>query len=87
MSTTTGPLSNSVYYTGNDNRTGYSISLASIPPPMFTFSANGATGKLFEKDGKLHFEGDFAESAKIFIEHCVNYGQYLKQKIQQELKS
>jgi len=43
------------------------------PPPMnLTFlDSNNEVGRFFEKDGKLHFEGNVDESAQIFVKEVI----------------
>ncbi len=44
------------------------------PPTSIQFNLNGPIGRIFEKDGQLHFEGDLHESAKVFFDYlCQNF--------------
>lgn len=51
--------------------------IQNLPPPSFTFmksSNSDPAGRLFvNSDGKLEFEGNCEESAKIFFEHLVKW--------------
>lgn len=38
-------------------------------PNELNINLNGAVGRLFEKDGELHFEGDLHESAALFFDY------------------
>jgi hypothetical protein len=35
------------------------------------FDSDGIIGRFYEKDGKLHFEGDVNESAEQFVEYVI----------------
>lgn len=39
------------------------------PPTYIQFDLNGSAGRIFEKEGQLHFEGDIHESAKVFFDY------------------
>jgi len=38
-------------------------------PSELVINLNGPVGRLFEKDGKLHYEGDLHESASVFFDY------------------
>jgi hypothetical protein len=43
---------------------------------VFTGGDGGEVGKLTWEDGKLHFEGNADESARIFLDHVI--GEYMR---------
>ena len=76
-----------------ENTKIYRLQDLSLLPSRFYFHGKGnkRIGTLFERDSKLHFEGDVEESAEIFFEQvrsiADNYIRRQKIKAEELLKS
>ena len=60
-----------------DEFEGTHIHIAKFQPPPLSLSFHdvndnsNTVGRFFEKDGKLHFEGDVDKSAEIFVREVI----------------
>ena len=60
----------------NNEFKGTNIHIAKFTPPPLSLAFheignNNEVGRFFEKDGKLHFEGDVDKSAEIFVKEII----------------
>ena len=66
------------------------VKLISLKPrPLgisFSTNTNEAVGKLYEKDGKLHFEGDVDKSARVFFEHLISVNGSEVYRLKEEIR-